>query len=57
MDIDGTAFNFFLKIIVIKILLVFDVRSFLTKLCQFAQVFSQECFFGRKSFLMKTLMT
>ena len=44
MDIDGTAFNFFFLIIVIKILLVFDVRSFLTKLCQFAQVFSQECF-------------
>ena len=49
--------TFFFLIIVIKILLVFDVRSFLTKLCQFAQVFSQECFFGRKSFLMKTLMT
>ena len=35
----------------------FDVRSFLTKLYQFASSFFTTMFFGRKSFLMKTLMT
>ncbi len=35
----------------------FDVRSFLTKLYQFASSFFARMFFGRKSFLMKTLMT
>ena len=41
-------FNFFKKIIVIKILLVFDVRSFLTKLYQFASSFFTRMFFWSK---------
>ena len=53
----GVFLLFFSFIIIIKIfILIFDVESFLRKLHNFPSSFQQECFFGQKSFLMKTLM-